>query len=183
MIKQAIDILKQGGVLLYPTDTVCGLGCDATNPGAIARLNSIKQRPSGKSYIVLVHTDALLNRIFPEIPAIAWDLIDQADKPLTLVLDGATGMSKALLADDGSLAVRMVKAGTAFELLKQWRKPLVSTSANLSGQPTPRYTEEVNALIREQADMVLPETEEDTPTGEPSSIIKLKSNGEIRIIR
>ena len=136
-INKCIEILKVGGLILYPTDTVWGIGCDATNEDAVKKIYQLKQREDTKSMIVLVANDAMLNKQVVEVPELAWNIIDIATKPTTIVYPKAKNLAKNLIAENGSIALRMVKEGFVNQLVYRFNKPLVSTSANLSDKPTP----------------------------------------------
>ena len=137
-VKKAVEVMRRGGVILYPTDTVWGIGCDATNAEAIARIYEIKRRVESKSMIVLVDSEVKVDGYVREVPDIAWDLIEVADKPLTIIYDGAKNLPENLVAEDGSIAIRITRERFSQELCKMMRVPVVSTSANVSGEPTPR---------------------------------------------
>jgi len=136
-IKKACDILRKGGIILYPTDTIWGIGCDATNEEAVKRIYDLKQRDDTKSMLVLMDNPAKLQTYVKEVPDIAWDLIDLADKPLTIIYDGAKNLAPNLIAPDGSIGIRITAETFSMELCRQFRKPIVSTSANISGDPSP----------------------------------------------
>lgn len=181
-IDKAAEAFNAGKTILYPTDTVWGLGCDATNDQAVAEITTLKGRSSDKSYIVLVDSDVHLQRLVNKVPDVAWELIDQANKPLTLVLPDGKNVSSEVLADDGSIAIRITKNEFCSKLIKRVKRPLVSTSANISGQPTARSLEEVDPRIRQQVGHIVdlrPLQQE----GKPSTIIKLGVDGAVTIIR
>lgn len=182
-VKQAIEVMKQGGVILYPTDTVWGIGCDATNADAVRRVYEIKQREDSKAMICLVDSDVRLQRYVRNVPDVAWDLMEYATKPTTVVLDGATGLAENLVAGDGSIAVRITRDLFSRELCYRFQKPIVSTSANISGQPTPRRFTEISEDIIKAVDYVCTSRREERKTNTPSSIIKLTAMGEVTIIR
>ena len=181
-LQEAVEYLKVGKVILYPTDTIWGLGCDATNEEAVAKLLKIKKRDTSKSQVCLVGDDAMLNQIVVDVPALAWDLIDESSTPLTLVLPDSKGLATNVVAEDKSVAVRMIKNGDLQQLLRRFRKPLVSTSANISGEPSPKTFNDISNEILDQVDLIV-ELEISGMTNKPSSIIKLKMNGEITILR
>lgn len=176
------EALNKGKIILYPTDTIWGLGCDATNESAVAKLLSLKVRDNSKSQVCLVGNDAMLNQIINEVPALAWDLFDESEEPLTLVLPDSKGLAKNVIADDNSVAVRMIKKGNLQKLLQKFRKPLVSTSANISGEPFPTNFNEISEEIIEGVDLIA-DLGTENMTQKPSSIIKLQLNGEISILR
>ncbi len=182
-ISAALKILKEGGVILYPTDTIWGLGCDATNPEAVQRIYHIKQREDSKSMLVLMENPALLDRYVSEVPEIAWDLIEVTTTPLTVIYPGAKNLAGNLISSDGSVGIRFTREKFSAELLKQFRKPLVSTSANLSGQPSPSNFSDIDQAIIHQVDYVVHYRRDETTPAKPSSIIKLGEGGRIEIIR
>ena len=181
-IQKTLEILREGGMVVYPTDTIWGLGCDATNPEAVAKIYDVKERDSSKSLILLVSGDAMLQRYVKVVPEVCWDLIDMADKPLTIVYPEGNNLAPKTMADDGSIGIRMVKEGFVNKLVHKLGRPLVSTSANISGEPSPTSFDEISDELKSRVDYVvnlrLPEKE-----AQPSSIIKVGPNGEIKIIR
>lgn len=182
-IKNAVEVLKKGGVILYPTDTVWGIGCDATNEEAVRRIYSIKKRSDAKSMLCLVDNPNRIQRYFRTVPDVAWDLIDCATEPLTVILPGADGVAPSLLAEDGSLGMRVTRDEFSKQLCYRLQKPLVSTSANISGEPTARYFREISPEIIEQMDYVVQFRRGDTKPHKPSSIVKLGPKGEVTVIR
>jgi L-threonylcarbamoyladenylate synthase len=182
-IEKALNVLKNGGVILYPTDTVWGLGCDATNELAVSKINDIKGRSSDKSFIILLDTDAKLQSYVTEIPDVAYDLIEYAEHPLTIVFSGAKNLAKNVINEDGSVGVRIVKHDFCQQLIQRLRKPLTSTSANKSGDPTPRFFDEISEEIKEAVDYVV-DLEQDLRTEKkPSTIMKLAPGGQFSFIR
>ena len=181
-INKCIEILKVGGLILYPTDTVWGIGCDATNEDAVKKIYQLKQREDTKSMIVLVANDAMLNKQVVEVPELAWNIIDIATKPTTIVYPKAKNLAKNLIAENGSIALRMVKEGFVNQLVYRFNKPLVSTSANLSDKPTPTNFSEISNEIKTGVDFIVNQ-KFDTGNHQPSSIIQLGLAGEIKIIR
>ena len=181
-ITKAAEIIKSGGVILYPTDTVWGLGCDPSNESAVQKLIEIKKRPANKSFIILVNNERLLNRYVKEIPEVCYDLIDCADKPLTIVYPNGQSMSKNLMASDRSIGIRMVKDQFCSKLMDRCKSGLVSTSANISGDPSPKKFKEISEEIKAAVDYIvdLPDNSEDR---KPSQIIKIGQNSEVTIIR
>ena len=136
-IINAFEVIKNGGIILYPTDTVWGIGCDATNPDAVAKIYQLKQRTESKSMICLMNGEKMMYNVFKEIPEVAWQILDLSEKPTTLILDNPRNIAPNLIAEDKSLGIRLIKEPFCFKLLERMKKPLVSTSANISGQPTP----------------------------------------------
>jgi L-threonylcarbamoyladenylate synthase len=182
-ILKALDTLRKGGVILYPTDTVWGLGCDATNETAVQKIFTIKKRSESKSMIVLLENPALLDRYIDVVPDIAWDLIEITTTPLTIIYPGARNLAKSLVANDGSIGIRFTRESFTRELLGRFRKPIVSTSANVSGQPTPSSFAEISGEIKSQTDYIVTYRQDDLTPAKPSGIIKLQVNGVIEIIR
>jgi len=182
-IKSALEVLQTGGVILYPTDTVWGLGCDAGNEEAVKRIYDIKKRIDSKTMLVLMENAALLERYVSEVPEIAYDLIELTEKPLTIVYDGAKNLARNLVADDGSIGIRITTEVFTSDLIRRFKRPIVSTSANLSGKPSPACFDEIDKLIIDAVDYVVKYRQDDTRKAIPSSIMKLGSSGEIKIIR
>lgn len=179
----ALAAVRKGGVIIYPTETICGIGCDARNEEAIQRIFSIKNRPANKSVLSLFSSEAMLLRHFKEIPDAAWDILDMVTKPTTLILDQAMGLAPSATGADGSAAVRWVKSGLIHDFIQELNAPLISTSVNLSGQPSAITTADVDPKILEKVDFVLPEPKGYKASGKASSIIRIKVNGEVEIIR
>jgi L-threonylcarbamoyladenylate synthase len=186
-IKNAVAVLKRGGVILYPTDTVWGIGCDATNEEAVRRVYEIKQRDDSKALICLVDSDARLQRYVRNVPDVAWQLIDslkESDaKPTTLILDGAINLAPNLIAEDGSIGMRITQEAFSKELCYRFQKALVSTSANISGEPAAQNYCDIDPRIVEAVDYVCWSRRQEHKPHKPSSIIRLKENGEVTIIR
>lgn len=182
-IQKALEVLREGGVILYPTDTVWGLGCDATNAEAVSRIFKIKKRTESKSLIVLVADDQQLLRYVPEIHEVAWELIENTDRSLTIIYDKVTNLASAVLADDGSAGIRIVKDEFCQNLIKKFGKPIVSTSANISGEPTPTTFSEIKKEILAQVNYVVNWRQTENKKSQASVIIKLALNGEFKIIR
>lgn len=182
-IKNAVECMRKGGVILYPTDTVWGIGCDATNAEAVAKVYKIKQREDSKALICLIDSDNRMARYFRDVPNVAWELIDVAIKPTTVILDNATGVANNLVAEDGSLAMRVTKEPFSHELCYRFQKPIVSTSANISGQPAAQNYCDIDPALLEAVDYVCWSRRQEHKPHTPSSIIKLSANGEVKIIR
>lgn len=182
-IKKVCEVLNRGGVVLYPTDTVWGLGCDATNEKAVGRVYDIKQRADSKSMLVLLDTSAKLDFYVDEVPEIAIDLIELSDKPLTIIYSGAKNLAPNLVAEDGSVGIRITEEAFSKRLCQRFRKPLVSTSANISGQAAPAIYPEIDSSIIDAVDYVADFRREDLTRSKPSSIIKVGSGGLIKVIR
>ena len=187
-IKNAVECMRKGGVILYPTDTVWGIGCDATNAEAVKRVYEIKQREDSKALICLVDSDARMQRYFRNVPDVAWQLIDSLKeapdaKPTTLILDGAINLAPNLIADDGSLGIRITNEEFSKELCYRFQKAIVSTSANISGEPAAQNYCDIDPRILEAVDYVCWTRRQEHKPHTPSSIIKLKENGEVTVIR
>lgn len=182
-IKKAVEVLKAGGVILYPTDTVWGIGCDATNFEAVKKVYEIKQRDDSKAMICLVDSNVRMQRYFRNVPEVAWSIIDIADKPTTLILDGCTNVAPNLLAEDGSLAIRVTREEFSKELCYRFQKPIVSTSANISGEPAAQNYCDIDEKILNAVDYVCQSRRQEHLPHQPSSIIKLSPSGEVKIIR
>ena len=182
-IRKAVEVMRQGGVILYPTDTVWGIGCDATNADAVSRVYQIKQRDDSKALICLVDSDAHLQRYVRDVPDVAWQLIDCCDRPTTLILDGAVNLAPNLIADDGSIGIRITQEPFSKELCYRFQKAIVSTSANISGEPAAQNYRDIDPKILEAVDYVCWSRRQEHQPHTPSSIIKLGRGGEVTIIR
>ena len=182
-IRRALDVLNKGGVILYPTDTIWGIGCDATNEEAVSRVYAIKRRTDAKALITLVDSEAKIQGYVREIPDVAWQLIDCSTRPLTIIYDGARHLAPNLLAEDGSVAIRLTREAFSRELCLRFHRPIVSTSANLSGEPSPATFDDISEDIKQAVDYVCTSRRDDRTPVRPSSIIKLAANGEVKIIR
>lgn len=182
-IQKAIEVLKKGGLILYPTDTIWGIGCDATNEEAVKRVYELKQRVDSKSMLVLVDTPAVLQAYVQEVPDIAWDLIELTDKPLTIIYDGAKNLAPNLVAPDGSIGIRVTDEVFSKALCRQFRKPIVSTSANLSGEPSPSRFSKIQPVVKEGVDYIVAYRQNDRAEATPSGIVKLARDGSIQVIR
>ena len=182
-IRNAVEVMRRGGVILYPTDTIWGIGCDATNSEAVARVYQIKQRDDSKALICLVDSEGRLQRYVRLVPDVAWDLIELADKPTTVILDGAVNLAPNLVANDGSIAMRITREEFSRELCYRFQKAIVSTSANISGQPAPQNYRDISPDIINAVDYVCWSRRQEHKPHQPSSIIKLSLNGEVKIIR
>ena len=182
-IKRACDVLYRGGVILYPTDTVWGIGCDATNEEAVRRVYEIKKRVDSKAMLVLVDSDVKVDFYVREVPDVAWDLIELASKPLTIIYDGARNLASNLLAEDGSVGIRVTSEEFSKQLCFRFLKEIVSTSANVSGNPSPRCFSEIDDEIKNAVDYIVEARREEQSNVSPSSIIKVSKGGVIKIIR
>ena len=175
--------MREGGVILYPTDTIWGIGCDATNEEAVRRVYEIKQRSDSKAMLVLVDSAVKVDFYVQDVPEVAWDLVELADKPLTVIYSGARNLAPNLIAEDGSVGIRITNEAFSKRLCQQFRKAIVSTSANISGQPSPRNFSEISEEVKAAVDYIVGYRQEEMANPKPSSIIKLDKGGVIKIIR
>lgn len=175
--------MQAGGIILYPTDTIWGIGCDATNEKAVQRVYELKKRADNKAMLVLMDSSAKLNMYVNDIPDIAWDLIEVADKPLTIIYSNAKNLAKNLLADDGSVGIRITNEDFSRQLCERFRKPLVSTSANVSGDLSPANFSEVSEVVKNGVDYIVSYRQDDMSKAQPSNILKLGAGGLIQVIR
>lgn len=182
-VAAALEVLKRGGVILYPTDTVWGIGCDATRSEAVKRIFEIKKRADSKAMIVLVDSAERIDRYVEEVPDVALQLIDVAERPTTIVYDGARNVARELVADDGSIGIRVTTDEFSQKLCRALRRPLVSTSANVSGEPTARFFSEISDEIKSAVDYIATTRRNDTTPSQPSCVIKVSSGGVIKILR
>lgn len=182
-IKKACDVMQKGGVILYPTDTVWGIGCDATNEEAVKKVYEIKKREDSKAMLVLVDNPVKVDFYVQEVPAVAWDLIDMTTKPLTIIYDGARNLAQNLIAEDGSLGIRVTEEEFSKQLCFRFRKAVVSTSANISGEPTPMTFAEISEEIKQAVDYIVDYRQNEKANSKPSSIIKLGKGGTVKVIR
>ena len=182
-IKKAVEVMKKGGVILYPTDTVWGIGCDATNAEAVAKIYKIKRREESKAMICLVDSDNRVQRYVRDVPEVAWDVMTLATKPTTVILDGADGLAPNLIAEDGSIAIRITREEFSKELCYRMQRPIVSTSANISGEPAAQNYRDISEEILNAVDYVCKSRRNEHKPHQPSSIIRLRKDGEVTIIR
>lgn len=182
-IEKIADVLRKGGTMLYPTDTLWGLGCDATNDEAVAKIFAIKQRADSKSLIVLVDGEEMLSRYVRQVPDMAWDIVRLSNVPQTVIYPNGVGFAKGVCAEDGSVAIRIVKHDFCKKLIRKLGKPIVSSSANISGSESPRTFSEIGAVVKDAVEVQVPELFEGQSTRQPSSIIKLELDGQVRVIR
>ena len=182
-IKQACEVMAKGGVILYPTDTIWGIGCDATNPEAVKRVYDIKQRADSKALLVLVDSAAKVDFYVSEVPDVAWDLIELATRPLTIIYDQARNLAPNLLAEDGSVGIRVTRERFSQQLCQRFRKAIVSTSANISGTPSPRTFADISEEVKQAVDYIVDFRREEQSEAAPSSIIKLGAKGKVKVIR
>lgn len=181
-IHNAFEVLKNGGIILYPTDTVWGIGCDATNPEAVAKIFALKQRDETQSMICLMNGEKMMYNVFKDIPEVAWQILDLSEKPTTLILDNPRNVAQNLIAPDKSLAIRLIKEPFCFKLLERMKKPLVATSANISGMFTPKSFKEISPEIIKGVDYVV-NLHKDRICEKTSTIIKLTNDSQVKVIR
>lgn len=182
-LRNSLKILKEGGVILYPTDTVWGLGCDATNSVAVNKIFTIKSRSESLSLIILVAGEQMLERYVRDIPEIVFELIDVSDTPLTIIYPVGKNLAKGVCSDDGSVGIRICRDEFCRELIKRFQKPIVSTSANISGNPSPSVFGEIDTRIIDSSDYVVEHRQNDRQKRSASPVIKVEQNGVIRVIR
>lgn len=182
-IKKACEVMRNGGVILYPTDTIWGIGCDATNEEAVKKVYDLKKRADNKAMLVLIDNPVKLQTYVEDVPEIAWDLIEASDKPLTIIYDKGKNLAANLLGENGSIGIRVSKEQFSRDLCFRFRKPLVSTSANVSGEPSPANFSEISEAIKNGVDYIVQYRQDDLSKAAPSSIIKLGEGGLFQIIR
>lgn len=182
-IKKCVEIMRKGGIILYPTDTIWGIGCDATNADAVKRVYDLKQRTDSKAMLVLVDNEARLDRYVTDVPEVAYQLVEVADKPLTVIYDGAKNLAPNLVGSDGSIGIRVTREAFSRELCRRFGRPVVSTSANVSGAASARNFDEISDEIKNGVDYIVDFRRNDKTPHKASSIIKLKSDGTVTILR
>ena len=182
-VEKALEVVKAGGIILYPTDTIWGIGCDATNEEAVQKVMALKGRSASKSLIVLVDNDTKLASYVREIPNVAYDLIEYAENPLTIVYSNAKNLAPGVINEDGSVGIRVVKHNFCQQLIQRFRLPIVSTSANISGEPAPKNFSEVSQEIIDGVDYVVNLEQEVSEEKTPSTIMKLSPDGLFTFIR
>ena len=180
---QAIKVLKQGGLILYPTDTIWGIGCDATNPEAVAKVYALKQRDETKSLVMLASDLDMVCRYIKEIPQMAIQLVEVNDAPMTIIYPGAMGLAPNAVAEDGSVGIRIPMCDWLTEFVRRFGRPLVSTSANISGEASPKCFAEIPQELKDGVDYIVEPSLEKQSTGKGSQIIKIGLDGEVKIIR
>ncbi len=181
-INKALQTLKEGGLILYPTDTVWGIGCDATNSEAVEKVFKLKQRNDSKALICLVADDRMLKKYVKKIPDVAFDIFDVSEEPITIIYDDAQNLAKNLIAEDNTIAIRIPDDDFCFQLLRRFNRAIVSTSANISGMPTPKSFKEISQEVLKGVDYVV-NLHHEKNCSKPSSIIKLSNDGVVKIIR
>lgn len=182
-IRQAVEVMNKGGIILYPTDTIWGIGCDATNPEAVKRVYDIKHRNDAKALITLIDSEAKLEAYVTNVPEVAWQLIEVAEKPLTIIYDGARNLAPSLLAEDGSAGIRITREEFSKNLCMRMRRAIVSTSANISGEPSPKCFADISPDIINAVDYVCTSRRNEEKNPPASNIIKLGAGGEVKVIR
>ena len=182
-IKKAVEVMRAGGVILYPTDTVWGIGCDATNADAVARVYDIKKRDDTKAMICLVDSDVRMQRYVRNVPEVAWNVMELATKPTTVIFDNAVNLADNLIAEDGSIAMRITGEPFSKELCYRFQKPIVSTSANISGEAAAENYRDISEELLNAVDYVCFSRRQEHKPHAPSSIIRIRTNGEVEIIR
>jgi L-threonylcarbamoyladenylate synthase len=182
-IKNAVQILKSGGIILYPTDTEWSIGCDATNNEAVAKICNLKQSKDCTNMVALIDSANLLNQYINEVPEIAWDLIDLTDKPLTIIYSGAKRFAPMLVAPDGSIGIRVVKHKFCERLIQALGRPIVAAPVNISGNKLPIRFDDIDLALIEGVDLVISRDYEESTNSVPSGIIKLGIGGQVKIIR
>lgn len=181
-IHKAYQVIQNGGIILYPTDTVWGIGCDATNAEAVQKIYELKKRSESKSMIVLMNGEKMIYNVFKDIPEVAWQILDLSEKPTTLILDKPRNVAPNIIAEDDTLAIRIVKEPFCYKLMERMKRPLVSTSANISGQPTPKSFKEISPEIIKGVDYVV-NLHREKICDKPSTIIKLTLDSQVQVIR
>lgn len=182
-LNQALETLKSGGLILYPTDTIWGIGCDATNPEAVEKIFALKGRDKGKSMIILLGNDNQLVSYVREVPEVAYELLEASEKPLTIIYSNAKNLAPNAIAEDGSIGIRVVNHPFCEQLLQRFRKPIVSTSANISGEPSARNFSEISEDIIQGVDYVVKFGQQELSNGTASTIMKLDPSGQFEFIR
>lgn len=182
-IRQAVEVMNKGGIILYPTDTIWGIGCDATNPEAVKRVYDIKHRNDAKALITLIDSEAKLEAYVTNVPEVAWQLIEVAERPLTIIYDGARNLAPNLLAEDGSVGIRITREEFSKNLCMRMRRAIVSTSANISGEPSPKCFADISPDIINAVDYVCTSRRNEDKNPPASNIIKLGAGGEVKVIR
>jgi L-threonylcarbamoyladenylate synthase len=180
---RAAEVLAGGGTILYPTDTIWGLGCDATNSAAVERIFAIKKRPDAKSMIILVDSEKMLFQYAGDFPDVALDILRISDNPLTIIFPDAHGIAPGLIAEDGSAGIRLTRDKFCTDLIRKIGRPIVSTSANISGLPWPQTFKNIDREIRDSVDYVVKWRQDERSPGKPSGIIKVWPDGKIKVIR
>lgn len=182
-LKKALDTLRSGGLILYPTDTIWGIGCDATNEEAVQKVFALKHRDDAKSLLLLVENAGRLASYMEQVPDLAWDIMEMSEKPISIIYDNAKNLAPSVIAEDGSVGIRVCEEPFVKALLQQFKKPIVSTSANISGEISPHLFSEISEQIKSDVDYIVVYRQEDTTRAVSSSIIKLGVDGSVKVIR
>lgn len=182
-LKKALDTLRSGGLILYPTDTIWGIGCDATNEEAVQKVFALKHRDDAKSLLLLVENAGRLASYMEQVPDLAWDIMEMSEKPISIIYDNAKNLAPSVIAEDGSVGIRVCEEPFVKALLQQFKKPIVSTSANISGEISPQLFSEISEQIKSDVDYIVVYRQEDTTRAVSSSIIKLGVDGSVKVIR
>ena len=182
-IKKACEVMNKGGVILYPTDTIWGIGCDATNEEAVKRVYEIKKRADSKAMLVLVDNAVKVDFYVNQAPEVAFDLIELSTKPLTIIYDDAKNLAPNLIAEDGSIGIRVTSEEFSNQLCFRFRKAIVSTSANVSGEPSPASFADISEEIKQAVDYIVQSRQDEKTSSKSSSIIKLGKGGQVKVIR
>lgn len=182
-LQKALEVLKSGGIILYPTDTIWGIGCDATKADAVEKVYALKNRVDSKSMIVLLDEEAKLNRFVKDVPGLAWDILEMSEEPLTIIYDDARNLAPNVIAEDGSVGIRVTHDAFCQQLIRKFGRPIVSTSANISGEMAPRNFSEIAEEIKKGVDYVVAYRQLETRKAQASKIIKLSNDGRIKILR
>lgn len=182
-LNQALETLKNGGLILYPTDTIWGIGCDATNPAAVEKVFALKGRDLSKSMLILLHNENQLASYVRDIPEVAYELIDAFERPLTIVYSGAKNLAENAIAEDGSIGIRIVEHAFCEQLLQRFKKPIISTSANISGEPSATTFAKIEDTIKENVDYIVKFGQQDNTPGQASIIMKLDPSGKFEFLR
>ncbi|MGM0378097.1 MAG: L-threonylcarbamoyladenylate synthase [Bacteroidota bacterium] len=182
-LKKAVEVLQNGGLILYPTDTIWGIGCDATNPEAVKKVYDLKQRADSKSMLVLVENEVRLDSYVEKVPEMAYELIDLSEKPITIIYPQGKNLAQNLLAEDGSIGIRVTREDFSKGLCQKFRKPVVSTSANISGEAAPKNFDDISQKVIEGVDYVVRYRQDEKSAPAPSGIIKLGVDGQVQVMR
>ena len=181
-IHNAYEVIKNGGIILYPTDTIWGIGCDATNEDAVAKIYALIQQTATEGMICLMNGEKMIYNVFSNIPEVAWQIWDLSEKPTTLILDKPRNVAKNIISLDNTLGVRLVKEPFCFKLMERMKRPLVSSSANICGQPAPKNFAEISSEIKNGVDYIV-KLHQEKADGKPSTIIKIALDNQVKVIR
>ncbi|WDF68158.1 L-threonylcarbamoyladenylate synthase [Sphingobacterium oryzagri] len=182
-LNKALETLKNGGLILYPTDTIWGIGCDATNQAAVEKIFALKGRDKSKSLIVLLHNDNQIASYVQTVPEVAYELIEYAEKPLTIVYSNAKNLAENAIAEDGSIGIRIVRHPFCEQLLQRFRKPIISTSANISGDASPKSFDDISAQLIHGVDYVVAYGQHEKSDGKSSTVMKIDPSGKFEFLR